>query len=84
LKVDPRLLQSNCHAHTRLAQPRKRPTSGNGLTGEVLAALLALHATTALAGTPLVVYGESVRVGPKRLSAAGVTFKQIPYHIRAR
>ena len=62
----------------------KRPTGGNVLTSEVLAALLALHATAAPAGTPLVVYGESVRVGPARLSAAGVTFKQIPYDVRAR
>jgi adenine-specific DNA-methyltransferase len=31
-----------------------------------------------------VVYGESVRVGPARLAAAGVVFKQIPYDIRAR
>lgn len=62
----------------------KRPASGNVLTREVLAALLALHAQVAPAGTPLVVYGESVRVGPARLAAAGVTFKQIPYDISAR
>lgn len=62
----------------------KRPTSGNVLTREVLAALQALHAQVAPAGTPLVVYGESVRVGPARLAAAGVTFKQIPYDVRAR
>jgi len=62
----------------------KRPASGNVLTREVLAALLALHAQVAPAGTGLVVYGESVRVGPARLAAAGVTFKQIPYDVRAR
>ncbi len=62
----------------------KRPASGNVLTREVLAALLALHAQVAPVGTPLVVYGESVRVGPARLAAAGVTFKQIPYDVRAR
>ncbi len=62
----------------------KRPASGNVLTRQVLAALLALHAQVAPAGTPLVVYGESVRVGPARLAAAGVTFKQIPYDVRAR
>ena len=62
----------------------KRPASGNVLTREVLAALLALHAQVAPVGTPLVVYGESVRVGPARLATAGVTFKQIPYDVRAR
>ena len=62
----------------------KRPVSGNVLTRDVLAALLNLHAQLAPANTPLVVYGESVRVGPARLAAAGVTFKQIPYDVRAR
>jgi adenine-specific DNA-methyltransferase len=68
----------------------KRPASGNVLTREVLSALLALHARVAKeapANTPIasiVVYGESVRVGPARLAASGVTFKQIPYDVRAR
>jgi adenine-specific DNA-methyltransferase len=62
----------------------KRPASGNVLTRDVLTALLELHHELAPAGTPLVVYGESVRVGPARLAAAGVTFKQIPYDISAR
>jgi adenine-specific DNA-methyltransferase len=62
----------------------KRPASGNVLTRDVLAALLKLHAQLAPVNTPLVVYGESVRVGPARLAAAGVTFKQIPYDVRAR
>ena len=62
----------------------KRPASGNVLTRDVLAALLNLHAQLVPANTPLVVYGESVRVGPARLAAAGVTFKQIPYDVRAR
>ena len=62
----------------------KRPAGGNVLTRDVLAALLNLHANVAPANTPLVVYGESVRVGPTRLAAAGVTFKQIPYDVRAR
>ncbi len=62
----------------------KRPAGGNVLTRDVLAALLNLHAQLAPANTPLVVYGESVRVGPARLAAAGVTFKQMPYDVRAR
>ena len=62
----------------------KRPAGGNVLTREVLAALLALHSEVAPAGTPLRVYGDSVRVGPARLAASGVTFRQIPYDISAR
>ncbi len=62
----------------------KRPASGNVLTRDVLAALLALHAKAAPANTPLVVYGDSVRLGPQRLAAASVTFRQIPYDISAR
>ncbi len=62
----------------------KRPASGNVLTRDVLTALLNLHAQLAPANTPLIVYGESVRVGPARLAAAQVTFKQIPYDVRAR
>lgn len=62
----------------------RRPAGGNVLTRDVLAALLALHAQVSPANTPLVVYGESVRVGPARLAASGVTFKQIPYDISVR
>ena len=62
----------------------KRPAGGNVLTRDVLAALLALHAQAAPAGATLVVYGEAVRVGPQRLAAAGVTFRQIPYELAAR
>ena len=62
----------------------KRPAGGNVLTRDVLAALLALHAEAAPAGTALDVYGEAVRVGPQRLAAAGVTFRQIPYELAAR
>lgn len=62
----------------------RRPASGNVLTRDVLAALLALHAQAAPPGAALVVYGESMRVGPERLAQAGVTFKQIPYDVRAK
>lgn len=62
----------------------KRPAGGNVLTRDVLAELLALHERFAPVDTPLVVYGESVRVGPARLAAARVTFRQIPYDISAQ
>ena len=61
----------------------KRPAGGNVLTREVLAALLALHATSAAPQAPLVVYGEACRLGPERLAQARVTFRHIPHDIRA-
>jgi adenine-specific DNA-methyltransferase len=67
----------------------KRPASGNVLTREVLAALLDLHAKV-LADAPegaeldLVVYGEACRLGEERLKQAKVTFRHIPYDVRAR
>ena len=67
----------------------KRPASGNVLTREVLAALLELHANV-LADAPegaeldLIVYGEACRLGEERLKQAKVTFRHIPYDVRAR
>ena len=67
----------------------KRPASGNVLTREVLAALLELHRQV-LADAPegaeldLVVYGEACRLGEERLKQAKVTFRHIPYDVRAR
>ena len=62
----------------------KRPASGNVLTRDVLDALLALHASTPEPTTPLLVYGEACRLGPERLKQANVTFKHIPYDVKAR
>jgi adenine-specific DNA-methyltransferase len=65
----------------------KRPASGNVLTQAVLDALLALHAQvhgTAAASVPLLVFGEACRLGAERLKLAHVTFKHIPYEVRAR
>ena len=62
----------------------KRPASGNVLTSAVLDALLALHATTPHPDAPLVVYGEACRLGEARLALARVTFKHIPYDVKAR
>ena len=62
----------------------KRPASGNVLTQAVLDALLALHATTPEPDAPLLVYGEACRLGAERLKQADVTFKHIPYDVRAR
>jgi adenine-specific DNA-methyltransferase len=67
----------------------KRPESGNVLTAAVLQALLQLHASACEAAgiapqtMPLTVYGEACRLGPERLKAASVTFKHIPYDVRA-
>ena len=62
----------------------KRPASGNVLTQAVLDALLRLHATTPKPAAPLLVYGEACRLGQERLKQANVTFKHIPYDVRAR
>jgi adenine-specific DNA-methyltransferase len=59
----------------------RRPAGGNVLTGAVLDALKALLPDHA---GPWVVFGESCRLSPRRLTAAGVRFKQIPYEIRIR
>jgi len=57
-------------------------------TGPVLAHLEKLLADAAPAGasppTRKVVYGETTRLGERRLAEAGVTFRQIPYDIKAR
>ena len=66
----------------------KRPANGNVLTQAVLDALLALH--TEIHGSapapapPLLVYGEACRLGAERLRLADVTFKHIPYDVRAK
>ncbi len=62
----------------------KRPAGGNVLTQAVLDALLALHATTSAPEAPLLVYGEACRLGAERLKQANVTFRHIPYDVRAR
>lgn len=58
----------------------RRPEGGNVLTNSVLAHLRELHPK----GTPMVVYGETSRLGPARLAAEDITFKQIPYDVKLR
>lgn len=55
----------------------KRPDGGNVLTGKVLAELAAHDG-------PKVIYGEACRLGPARLKALDITFKQTPYDVKAR
>ncbi len=55
----------------------RRPAGGNVLTRRVLAEL------PPFAG-PKVIYGESCRLSAETLAAARVTFKQIPYDLKAR
>ena len=62
----------------------KRPASGNVLTRDVLDALLTLHAQTPAPAAPLLVFGEACRLGPERLKQANVTFRHIPYDVKAR
>lgn len=58
----------------------RRPAGGNVLTANVLAHLNALFPHPG----PRVIYGETTRLGEARLREAGITFKQIPYDIKAR
>ncbi|WP_374483757.1 site-specific DNA-methyltransferase [Zoogloea sp.] len=58
----------------------RRPAGGNVLTSAILAHLRALCPDP----VPFVVYGETARVGPARMFAEGVTFKQIPYDVTMR
>lgn len=58
----------------------RRPTSGNVLTHAVLQAINEVYPHDG----PKVVYGESSRLGASRLSAEGLTFKQIPYDVKMR
>jgi adenine-specific DNA-methyltransferase len=66
----------------------KRPASGNVLTQAVLDALLALHAqihpAPSAVSIPLLVFGEACRLGAARLKLVNVTFKHIPYDVKAR
>ena len=55
----------------------KRPAGGNVLTSRLLRDLPPFPG-------PKVIYGETSRLGPDRLKTEGITFKQIPYDIKAR
>ncbi len=58
----------------------RRPAGGNVLTAKVLMHLDELFPPVG----PRVIYGETTRLGEVRLREAGITFKQIPYDIKAR
>lgn len=58
----------------------KRPDGGNVLTGAVLKTIAKKFPHKG----PKVIYGESCRLGAARLEAAGITFKHIPYDVKAR
>lgn len=54
----------------------KRPQSGNVLTSKVLDVLPGFDG-------PKVIYGETTRLGESRLKQHNITFKQIPYDVKA-
>jgi adenine-specific DNA-methyltransferase len=58
----------------------RRPKSGNVLTQEVLTGINRLCPHSG----PKLIYGEACRLGEKRLAAENITFKHIPYDVRAR
>ncbi|MGH6819272.1 MAG: DNA methyltransferase [Methylocella sp.] len=55
----------------------KRPNSGNVLTSKILASLPSFDG-------PKVIFGEACRMNAGRLAEAQITFRQIPYEIKAR
>jgi adenine-specific DNA-methyltransferase len=55
----------------------KRPAGGNVLTAKTLALLPPFDG-------PKIIFGEACRLGDGRLRQAGITFRQIPYEIKAR
>ncbi|MDP1830969.1 MAG: site-specific DNA-methyltransferase [Geothrix sp.] len=55
----------------------RRPAGGNVLTTKVLEALPPFDG-------PKVIFGEATRLGPDRLRALGITFKQTPFDLKAR
>ena len=55
----------------------KRPNGGNILTSKILATLLPFDG-------PKVIFGEGCRMGADRLKQERITFRQIPYEIKAR
>ena len=59
----------------------RRPDSGNVLTAPVMA-----HLREELSGHdgPWTIYGEACRMSTAKLAAAGITFKQTPYDVKAR
>lgn len=58
----------------------RRPAGGNVLT---LSVLQALKASCWHEG-PKTIYGEACRLGPARLAAEGIVFRQVPYELGAR
>lgn len=58
----------------------RRPQGGNVLTGRTLKIIDELLPDFT---GPRVVYGESARLGESRLQQANITFKQIPYDVKA-
>jgi adenine-specific DNA-methyltransferase len=58
----------------------RRPSGGNVLTSAILAHLRELCPTD----MPFMVYGETARIGPARLTAENIRFKQIPYDVSMR
>ena len=58
----------------------RRPAGGNVLTHAVLQAIKEIHPHEG----PMVVYGETCRLGSSKLAAEQITFKQIPYDVKMR
>ena len=63
----------------------KRPNGGNVLTRATLATIREeIERKHARFSGPLTVYGEQARLAATTLERAGITFKQMPYEVKAR
>ena len=63
----------------------KRPNGGNVLTRATLATIREeIERTYGRFSGPLTVYGEQSRLASATLERAGITFKQMPYEVKAR
>lgn len=58
----------------------RRPAGGNVLTHAVLQAIKQVFPHDG----PMVIYGETCRLGSSKLAAEQITFKQIPYDVKMR
>jgi adenine-specific DNA-methyltransferase len=70
--------------HPRRQAPRQRQRADQAVLDALLALHAQIHGPAPSPAVPLVVYGEACRLGPARLKLANLTFRHIPYDVKAR
>ena len=85
LEEAPALSAGEMDAGNMLIQSDKRPHGGNVLTRATLATIREeIERKHARFSGPLTVYGEQSRLASATLERTGITFKQMPYEVKAR